>query len=61
MRTAVLIVDDPREFPTPRVGQRERKATFVCLASDTRQGDAELEDGPVGGQGEHTAAWAEGG
>jgi len=61
VRTTALIADDPGNSTSRRVGQRERKATLASLASGTRQGDAELEDRPVGGQGEHLAARAEGG
>jgi hypothetical protein len=46
------IVDNPT---IPRVGECERKAAFIPLVAGTGQGDPELEEGPVGGQGEHLA------
>jgi hypothetical protein len=49
----------PDDSASRRVGQRERKVAFACLVSGTGQGDPQLEDGPVGGQGEHLTARAE--
>src|SRR5215469_15404078 len=49
--------------PAPATAARvsaSRAPAFVSFMSGSRQGEAQLEDGPVRGQGEHLAARAEG-